>query len=468
MSDAAPAAPATPTARPARLKWLLAVVGISIVLCLIFAPGLFKEQTNGEAQSTAADDSAKLELVGGDVHVPPDVVKKMGLKTAEVVAYTVPRRLKLDGTLFADPSYLVRIHSRFAGEIVELGPAEADNKEPKSPRIHFGGHVKKGQLLAVVWCKDLGEKKSELVDALLKWRLDVEVLKRIQKLAEQGATPEQKVRDAEHNRDSDWIAVTRARRTLASWRLSEDEINAIEKEADAIQQGKTGSGTQTEQQWARVDVLSPIDGVVVEVNCNKGDIIDTTVDLFKVADVSRLRVLCNAFEEDLPLLQELQPDQRRWTVQLGTDREGKALPGSGGFDQIGRIIDPNQHTAQVLGWVDNPGEHLLIGQFVTALVELPPLKNVVAVPATAVIEGGEKSQVFVRQGTGDDWRFEQRLVALVGQDAKAAQIVSHPSQEQLKRGIKPLEPGEFVATDGVLELSGALEDLQAAAEQKTK
>ena len=155
--------------------------------------------------------------------------------------------------------------------------------------------MKKNQLLAVVWFKDLGEKKSELVDALLKWRLDVEVLDRLQKLVEQGATPEQKVRDAEHNRDSDWIAVTRARRTLASWRLSDDEIKAIEKEADAIQQGKTGSGTSTEQQWARVNVLSPLDGVVVEVNCNQGDIIDTTVDLMKVADVSRLRVKCDSF-----------------------------------------------------------------------------------------------------------------------------------------------------------------------------
>ena len=465
MSDAATA---PPTVHASRRKWWLALAGICLLLALIFVPGWFKEQASGEAQSSAAGDLPKLELLGGDVHVPPDVVKKMGLKTAKVVDYTAPRQLKLDGTLFVDPSFLVRVHSRFAGEVVEIGPAEPGNKDPKAPRIRFGDHVKKDQLLAVVWCKDLGEKKSELVDALLKWRLDVEVLGRIQKLAEQGATPEQKVRDAEHNCDSDWIAVTRARRTLASWRLSDDEINAIEKEADAIQQGKTGSGTQTEQQWARVNVLAPIDGVVVEVNSNKGDIIDTTVDLMKVADVSRLRVLCNAFEEELPLLQELKPDQRRWTVQLGTDREGRTLPGSGGFDQIGRIIDPNQHTAQVLGWVDNPGEHLLIGQFVTATVDLPALKNLVAVPSTAVIEDGSGARVFVRQGTGDDWRFESRVVVLEGQDSRLAHIVSHPGPAQLKRGYKPLEPGEFVATDGVLELAGALEDLQAAAEQKAK
>ncbi len=243
------AAPVPATARPSRLKWLLTAVGVCLPLAFIVASGLFKDRANGEAQPSAAEGSVPLKLAGGDVSVPPDVVKKMGLKTAEVVAYNAPRQLKLDGTLFVDPSYLVRIHSRFAGEIVEIGPTEPEESSPgaqysfaprtpqqgkvPAPRIRFGDHVKKGQLLAVVWCKDLGEKKSELVDALLKWRLDVEVLNRLQKLAEQGATPEQKVRDAEHNRDSDWIAVTPARRTLASWRLSDDEITAIEKEADS-------------------------------------------------------------------------------------------------------------------------------------------------------------------------------------------------------------------------------------------
>ena len=153
-------------------------------------------------------------------------------------------------------------------------------------------------------------------------------------------------------------------------------------------------------------------------------------------------------------------------MQLGSDREGQTLAGAGTFDQIGRIIDPNQHTAQVMGWVDNPGERLLIGQFVTARVQLPPLKNLVAVPAAAVIEGGQAARVFVRQGTGDDWRFERRNVELAGQDAKLARIVGQPSEAAQKRGLKPLQPGEQVLTDGVLELSDAMDDLESAKEEK--
>ena len=52
----------------------------------------------------------------------------------------------------------------------------------------------------------------------------------------------------------------------------------------------------------------------------------------------------------------------------------------GEFDQIGRIIDPNQHTALVMGWVDNAQGQLRVGQFITATIDLPTGQHEVAVP----------------------------------------------------------------------------------------
>ena len=134
----------------------------------------------------------------------------------------------------------------------------------------------------------------------------------------------------------------------------------------------------------------------------------------KVANLNRLRVLCQVYEEDLPALQELKPDERKWTIQIGVDTSSKPLQGEFSFDQIGRIIDPSQHTGQVIGWIDNPSDRLLIGQFVTATVSLPAPKNLVSVPAAAVVENGNGATVFVRHGNGDDWQFEERHVALGG------------------------------------------------------
>ena len=157
--------------------------------------------------------------------------------------------LKLDGTLFPDPSQVARVHSRFAGEVMSIGPAAPGASY--SPPLRFGDHVEKGQLLAVVWCKDLGEKKSELVDSLLQLRLDEVTLSKLQELAEKGATSEQKVREAERARQSDWIAYTRTVRTLQSWQLTDDEISQIEKEADAVADEKTAGKYRSDENWSR-------------------------------------------------------------------------------------------------------------------------------------------------------------------------------------------------------------------------
>ena len=52
-------------------------------------------------------------------------------------------------------------------------------------------------------------------------------------------------------------------------------------------------------------------------------------------------------ESDLPLLDALKPEQRRWEIRTGPD--APAL--SGEFSVIGHITDPNQRTAVVFGFV---------------------------------------------------------------------------------------------------------------------
>ncbi len=362
---------------------------------------------------------------------------------------------------------MARIHSRFAGEIVEMGASDPSN--PKSRPSRFGDQVEKDQLIAVVWCKDLGEKKSEFVDSILHLRLDDETLARLRDLAQKGATADQTVRQAEYTRQSDWIARSRAENTLISWRLTDAELRDLEKQADQIAAGLNANTPQIRRDWSRVEVRSPISGAIVEMNTGKGDIIDTTLDIVKVAILKRLRVLCHVYEEDLPALEHLPPDERRWTIQIGADTNSKLLAGQFSFDQIGRIIDPNQHTGQVLGWIDNPNDLLRIGQFVTATVLLPAPANLVSVPTAAVIEDGNGATVFVRHGSGDDWQFEERHVALGAQTqgTQTTGIVRTPTADQRRRGIEPLEPHEAVMTDGVLQLSSAIEDLRSEAAAKT-
>lgn len=440
-----------------------AVIVLAAIIVIPKVLHALKEQDPGT--NTTADATAKVELVKGTtdtLDVPSDVVKALGLTTADALPDTTPRTLKLDGTLFVDPSHMSRVHTRFAGEVVEIGPTSPAGREETPAHLRFGDRVEKDQLLAVVWSKDLGEKKSELVDAILHRRLDEETLKRLQDLAERGATPEQKLRDAQHNYEADLIAETRAERTLRSWRLSDEEIARIRKEADDLHEHKKSLDPRTESNWSRVEVLAPVSGVLVEVNAGPGDIVDTTLDLFKIADLGKLRVQCQVYEEDLPLIQELPAAERNWTVQLGSDQKGKALHGGfDRFDQIGHIIDPNTHTAQVLGWVDNSDDRLLIGQFVTATISLRPPKNLVAVPVGAVIDSGAGATVFVKQPDPADsggYRVQRRRVALMRQGDDTVGILADPSKEQRRQGVQPLRPHDVVIASGALQLAAELEE----------
>src|SRR5581483_210442 len=135
--------------------------------------------------------------------IPSDVAKALGLKTVQASSATRPTTLPpLNGVLALDSNRLARVHARFTGEVVALGTVQgsetvvADVDTSADRALRHGDSVKKGQLLAVVWSKDLGEKKSELIDALSRLRLDQRVLERLRG-APPEAVPERSLREAE-------------------------------------------------------------------------------------------------------------------------------------------------------------------------------------------------------------------------------------------------------------------------------
>ncbi len=194
-----------------------------------------------------------------------------------------------------------------------------------------------------------------------------------------GAIPHRSIDEMQRTVESDIIQVERLRRTLRSWRLDEAELQAVESEAVRVhQQSRQAidvsrdaaiSDSQAERGWAEVDIRSPIDGEILEVNLAVGDMVASTDDLFKIADLSRLVVMANVYEEDLPTLKRLPDDQRTWVVKLVSQPDAPECPGE--IRSIGSVIDPNQHTAVVQGWIDNSQGNLQVGQFVEALVRKP-------------------------------------------------------------------------------------------------
>lgn len=436
----------------------LGIVAMGIAV-LVAAPRLKNRFGTAQPASQAADSAPQpVRLVAeppDTLRLEPAVAERMQLRTAPAQATAVPDVLELSGTLILDANHIAHIHPRFAGEVVEIGLQDG-TREP----VDFGAKVHKGQLLAVVWSRDLGEKKSELVDAVSQLILDRDILRRLSETSVAGAVPERTTREAQHKVDADEIAVSRVIRTLQTWRISDEEIRDLRAEAERL--GKPGHRDREElvHRWARVDIRASIDGTVMERNVTLGDLADTSADLFILADLSRLRVVANAYEENLPSLDRLTGDQRQWSIRVPADNSIQAH--SGGFDRIGPIIDPNQHSALVMGWVDNPAGRLRVGQFVMAAVPLPPVTREVAIPMTALIEQGNRQAVFV-QSDGHEPCYTRRRVAVVRRAGDTVYVRAEPSAQERAEGILPLAPGEKVVVSGAVQLTESLSNLQSMA-----
>ncbi len=442
-----------------RLKATVPVM-VLVVLAAVVGAGIANRASLmswwiGVTTGAAADTSpvAAPELAEGKdaLALPAGVAKRLEVRTGPAQLSILPSTLELSGSLILDSDRLAHVHARFPGEVVALGNA-GNGTRP----IAFGQHVRKGQLLAVIWSRDLGEKKSDLIDALSQLRVDEDSLARISKAAAEGAVPERILRDTERKVEADRIAVSRAVRILQSWRISKEEIDHVRSEATRLSREKTPDRDEMVAQWAKLDVVSPLDGVIIERNVVLGELVDTASDLFKVADLSRLGVLAYAYEEDLPTLDGLPARQRAWSVTVGSG--GDATTRIGRFDQVGCIIDPNQHTALVMGWVDNPDGKLRVGQFVTTRLEIPPPPGEVVVPASALCEESDRTCVFVQ--LDGKATYVRRSVAVTRRRGDKVYIRSQPKPEETRRGLEPLAPGEQVVVARVVELAASLDSLR--------
>ena len=191
--------------------------------------------------------------------------------------------------------------------------------------------------------------------------------------------------------------------------------------------------------------------------------VDTTNVLLKIADINRIQVLANVFEEDVPALRALNESERKWSLELKSESIDTAILGH--FEQIGIIVDPDMHTLPVMGYIDNAQRHLAIGQFITATIEIPGDPKQVVIPVAAVVEEGSTSAVFI-ETNAELQEYTRRHVAVLSRGREMVHVAIEPAPYQLERGVQPLRPGERVLINSVVELDAELNDLVSSSSKK--
>ena len=440
---------------------------------------------------SAEPDRPKVALVkdkSGTVSISNEVLASLGIRKngKNIVAIAEPpkskRPLVLSASTAFDPGSVYPIRARFApAKVIEISSiADVGGGSTKYHELRSGDPVKADAPIAVFYSTDVAQKKNDLIDALVQYKLDKQLLDNTKPNI--GAIPEVLRLNYVKNVQSDINAIDRALKMLQLWEIPAEDIEAVY--AEAKRRAEAGDmrdfekydapkkeDKNKEEKWGKVVVKAPADGAIVERNLSLNVlVVDPTVNLFQIAKADELLVLANAPEETVKELSEaMQKSPLKWTIHTLGDPDGRGFPGA--VHEIGMIVDPNQHTVPIKGLLVNKDRVLRAGQYVTATIELPPPADTVEIPASAIADDGKQAIVFVQLDGGKS-EYEMRRVMITGRVEDRVFVRSRLLEketaltpEEKEQGLlpkMPLERGERVITSGLLELKKELEDLESA------
>jgi Cu(I)/Ag(I) efflux system membrane fusion protein len=204
--------------------------------------------------------------------------------------------------------------------------------------------------------------------------------------------------------------VASARQRLMLFGVKEHQIAELEK-----------AGKPT----IRLPIYTPLSGTVIEKMVQLGQYVNTGEVLFNIADLSRVWVEIDVFENEVPYIRVGQQVEIRSSAEHSVASNGR-------ISFVYPFHDPKTHTVKARVEMANPGQRLKPDMFVNAIIRVPLVKGIV-VPVTAVIDTGKRQVVWVETSPG---MFEPRDVQVGERVEDKAQILS---------GLKS---GDMVAVSG--------------------
>ncbi len=334
--------------------------------CPICGMSLEPIPAGGVATARGAGDGNVPGLTS--VHISPDRVQLIGVRTAIVEQRPIGGRLDLVGFVTPDESRIKRIQVRVAGWVQELFVSRT------------GEPVTAGQPLLTIYSPELYQSEQEyLIEARAEAARDTTTV-----------DPHEATR---HDRGGAASALTR----LTLLGVPPEEIRRLSRVPVAN---------------ARLTLRSTVNGTVLERNVTQGQYVAADMPLFTIADLSRVWVLADLYEMDFA------------RVRVG-DRATFATDALPGRELAGRIefvyptVSSETRTLKIRLSLGNGGGALKPGMYGRVRVAGRG-GSALVVPSEAVVNTGEHKYVFLAHHDG---HFEPRMVWTGTQEGDQVQIL---------------------------------------------
>ena len=352
----------------------------------------------------------------GEVWLTEQQVLDAKIQTAAFEEHNVDDTILTSGKVTFDDIRVSHVYSPVTGRVTKID-------------AQLGQAVKKGDELAVIESPDIGSASADLGKAQADVIAAEHNYKRQKELYESHATSEKDLEESEDN-----------------WRKAKAELDRAQQKAYLLRAG--GTNFVSQQYTLRAGLDGDVIGRNVSPNIEvQGQYVGgTAIELFTVADLSKVWVYADIFEMDLA------------RVKVGSKVKVNVVtyPNRvfvGEVDYVSGMLDKDTRTAKVRCTFDNCGtvpgvcDKLLKPEMYATVAIAVDVRTALAIPRESLLRLGDSTVVFVEVGRTKDnrIRYERRPVTVDEGEGSPWLPVSHG-----------LEKGEKLVTNGAVLLSGML------------
>lgn len=349
-----------------------------------------------EQPAPAPHDGEKKSGHESEIRISAEAAQLAGIRLGKVERRALTGGVAIPADVQFEPSGTAHVGSLVAGRFTKVAVA-------------LGDRVTKGQVLATVASTDVSSARAKLASSTARLKAAEATLQRQQQLSSEGIG---------------------ARRSLVE---AEAQVSELRAEVEGVQRQLSvfGSGAPGE-----LSLVSPIDGVVVELHATLGETAKPDEPAFIITDPTRVWVRGNVPELELSRL------------RLGSAAVVRlhAFPDAamtGTLTYIAPALDERSRSLPIKVMLEKPDARLRSGLFGSIeLVGGSADERVLALPVDAVATVDGQTAVFVPADEADTFKLAP---VLLGRRAGGF--------FELQKG---LEEGATIAVSGAFTLKSAL------------